>query len=61
MPVFVERCGDVEACANNYFEVGFKPDYVKADSDISNYHPDFVVRRVGGEIWIVTYLLTYQT
>ena len=26
---------------------------VKADGDISNYYPDFIVRRAAGEIWIV--------
>jgi type III restriction enzyme len=33
--------------------VGFKLDYVKADGDISNYYPDFVVKVAGGEIWLV--------
>lgn len=50
---FLEQCDDVESYAKNYFAVGFKLDYVKADGDISNYYPDFVVRRTGGEIWIV--------
>ena len=50
---FLEQCSDVESYAKNYFAVGFKLDYVKADGDISNYYPDFVVRRTGGEVWIV--------
>ena len=50
---FLERCDDVASYAKNYFAVGFKLDYVKADGDISNYYPDFVVRRTGGEVWIV--------
>jgi type III restriction enzyme len=50
---FLEQCGDVESYAKNYFAVGFKLDYVKADGDISNYYPDFMVRRTGGEVWIV--------
>ena len=50
---FLEDCKDVEAYAKNYLAVGFKLDYVKADGDISNYYPDFVVRRAGGEIWLV--------
>ncbi len=50
---FLEQCVDVESYAKNYFAVGFKLDYVKADGDISNYYPDFIVRRAGGEIWIV--------
>ncbi len=50
---FLEDCKDVEAYAKNYLAVGFKLDYVKADGDISNYYPDFVVRRAGGEVWLV--------
>src|ERR1039458_4657127 len=50
---FLEDCADVESYAKNYFAVGFKLDYVKADGDISNYYPDFIVRRAAGEIWIV--------
>jgi type III restriction enzyme len=43
----------VESYAKNYLAVGFKLDYVKADGDISNYYPDFVVKVAGGEIWLV--------
>ena len=50
---FLENCKDVESYAKNYLAVGFKLDYVKADGDISNYYPDFLVRRTGGEIWLV--------
>jgi type III restriction enzyme len=50
---FLENCADVESYAKNYLAVGFKLDYVKADGDISNYYPDFVVKVVGGEIWLV--------
>jgi type III restriction enzyme len=41
---FLEDCCDVESYAKNYLPVGFKLDYVKADGDISNYYPDFIVR-----------------
>ena len=50
---FLEDCADVESYAKNYLAVGFKLDYVKADGDISNYYPDFVVKLTGGEIWLV--------
>jgi type III restriction enzyme len=50
---FLEDCTDVESYAKNYLAVGFKLDYVKADGDISNYYPDFVVKVAGGEIWLV--------
>jgi type III restriction enzyme len=42
---FLEGCGDeIVSFAKNYFAVGFKLDYVKADGDISNYYPDFFVK-----------------
>jgi type III restriction enzyme len=50
---FLEDCEDVSSYAKNYLAVGFKLDYVKADGDISNYYPDFIVRRSPGEVWIV--------
>lgn len=50
---FLEAAKDVAAFAKNYLAVGFKLDYVKADGDLSNYTPDFIVRTTDGVIWIV--------
>ncbi len=50
---FLEAAEDVSAFAKNYLAVGFKLDYVKADGDLSNYTPDFVVRTKDGTVWIV--------
>jgi type III restriction enzyme len=50
---FLEAAPDVQAFAKNYFAVGFKLDYVKADGDLSNYVPDFIVRDTSGSIWII--------
>ena len=33
--------------------MGFRLDYVKADGDLSNYTPDFIVRTTDGTVWIV--------
>lgn len=43
---FLENCPeeDVVSYAKNYLAVGFKLDYVKADGDVSNYIPDFLVK-----------------
>jgi type III restriction enzyme len=41
---FLEDCDDVLSYAKNYLAVRFKLDYVKADGDISNYLPDFLVK-----------------
>jgi len=50
---FLEQCPDVAAYAKNYLAVHFKLDYVKADGDISNYYPDFIVRLRDGGVVIV--------
>jgi type III restriction enzyme len=43
---FLETCpeDDVISYAKNYLAVGFKLDYVKADGEVSNYFPDFLVK-----------------
>lgn len=50
---FLEAAPDVRAFAKNYLAVGFKLDYVKAEGDLANYIPDFIVRTKDGVIWIV--------
>ncbi len=50
---FLESCNDVVSYAKNYLAVRFKLDYVKADGDISNYYPDFLVKLSETEIFIV--------
>ena len=47
---FVDNCPDVVSFGKNYFATGFKLDYVNDDGDISNYHPDFVVKLTDGRI-----------
>ena len=50
---FLEDCSDVSSYAKNYLAVHFKLDYVNADGDISNYYPDFIVKKTDQEIYIV--------
>jgi len=50
---FLDDCTDVVSYAKNYFAVHFKLDYVKADGDISNYYPDFIVKLSARELFIV--------
>jgi len=50
---FLEHCSDVVSYAKNYLAVHFKLDYVNADGDISNYYPDFIVKKSEKEIYIV--------
>jgi type III restriction enzyme len=50
---FLEQAPDVQAYGKNYMAVGFKLDYVRANGDLSNYIPDFIVRTTDGSVWIV--------
>lgn len=50
---FLEEAPDVQAFAKNYLAVGFKLDYVRANGDLANYTPDFIVRTKDGRIWLV--------
>lgn len=50
---FLEAAPDVQAFAKNYLAIGFKLDYVKANGDLSNYTPDFIVRASDGVVWVV--------
>ncbi len=47
---FLAKCPDVVSFAKNYFGVGFKLDYVKADGNIANYYPDFFVKSRDGRV-----------
>ncbi len=50
---FLDDAPDVAAFAKNYLAVGFKVEYVKANGDLSNYIPDFMVKSTDGTVWIV--------
>ncbi|MDP2809724.1 MAG: DEAD/DEAH box helicase family protein [Rhodocyclaceae bacterium] len=50
---FLDDADDVVAFAKNYLAVGFKVEYVKANGDLSNYIPDFIVKTTDGSVWIV--------
>ena len=50
---FLQGAEDVDSFAKNYLAVGFKLDYVKADGDLSTYTPDFILKTVDGQIWII--------
>ncbi|MFA4845596.1 MAG: DEAD/DEAH box helicase family protein [Patescibacteria group bacterium] len=50
---FLESCEDVISYGKNYFAVNFRIDYQNADGDISNYYPDFLVKTMEHEVYIV--------
>ena len=50
---FLDDAPDVVAFAKNYLAVGFKLDYVRADGDLSNCIPDFLLRTDDGTVWVV--------
>ncbi len=50
---FLEGCDDLISYVKNYFAVNFRIDYVNASGDISNYYPDFIVKKSDKEIFII--------
>ncbi len=50
---FLDGCADIVSYAKNYFAVGFTLDYINASGDISNYYPDFFVKKSATEVYIV--------
>ncbi len=50
---FLEECDDIVSYVKNYLAVHFKIDYVNANGDISNYYPDFIVKRSNKEHYII--------
>lgn len=50
---FLEGCEDIVSYVKNYFAVHFKIDYKNASGDISNYYPDFIVKKNDKEIFII--------
>ena len=50
---FLEDCDDVVSHAKNFLAVHFRLDYVNADGDISNYYPDFFVKLLPNQVYIV--------
>ena len=50
---FLDTCPDVLSFAKNYLAIGFKLDYTKANGDLSNYYPDFIVKLSSGSVVIV--------
>ncbi len=50
---YLDSCEDIISYVKNYFSVHFKIDYKNADGEISNYYPDFVVKKSEKEVYIV--------
>ena len=50
---FLDNCEDIISYVKNYFAVGFRLDYKNKDGDISNFYPDFIIKKNKNEIWIV--------
>mgnify|MGYP003796952349 CR=1 FL=1 len=50
---FLENCDDIISYVKNYLAVHFTIDYQNASGDISNYYPDFIVKKCASEIYIV--------
>ena len=50
---YLEQCQDIISYVKNYFSVQFKIDYKNDHGDISNYYPDFIVKKSEKEFYII--------
>lgn len=50
---FLETCDDIISYVKNYLAIHFKMDYVNAKGNISNYYPDFIVKKSEQEVFII--------
>jgi len=50
---FLENCDDIISYVKNYFAVQFKIDYRNATGEISNFFPDFIIKKSEKEMYIV--------
>ena len=51
---FLEKCDtEIISFVKNYFAVNFRIDYKNSSGDISNYYPDFIVKKSENEIYII--------
>jgi type III restriction enzyme len=50
---FLDDCDDIISFAKIYMAIGFKIDYVNAKGEITNYFPDFVVKKDAKHIFII--------
>lgn len=50
---FLDNCEDIISYAKNYFAVNLKIDYQNSQGDLSNYYPDFIVKKTDKEVYIV--------
>jgi type III restriction enzyme len=50
---FLDDCEDIISFAKIYMAIGFKIDYVNAKGEISNYFPDFVVKKDDKHVFII--------
>ena len=50
---FLDGCDDVVSFVKNYMAIHFRIDYVNASGNISNYYPDFIVKKSETEMFII--------
>lgn len=51
--MFLENCPDIISYTKNYMAVGFKIDYQDADGNLTNFIPDFVIKKSSREKFFV--------
>ncbi len=51
--LYLEQCQDIISYVKNYFAIQFKIDYITNKGEISNYLPDFIVKKSEKEFYII--------
>lgn len=50
---FLDDCEDIISFVKNYLAVHFNIEYRNSEGDISNYYPDFIVKKSDEEVYII--------
>lgn len=50
---FLDDCNDIISYVKNYLAVHFQIDYQNSDGEISNYYPDFIVKKSETEYYVI--------
>lgn len=50
---FLDSCDDIISYVKNYLAVHFKIDFKNSYGEISNYYPDFIIKKDNNEIYII--------
>lgn len=50
---YLDKCHDITSFTKNYLAINFKIDYQNTNGELSNYYPDFLVKKSENEVYII--------